>query len=235
MFRGSAFACLLAGTILAAPALAQATAQPAAPQAAGAAAMGMDQGTTQGAAGQGAMGQAGRGEARAIAQPQPGQMLGSDLRGTRVYGASNESIGDISDLVVDRDGRLAAVIVGVGGFLGIGQKDVAVPFEALEIVADMGAANSAAGAPGIAPGTAAGQGGMGGTAGVDPTTTGTVGAATGNAATNTRTGTVNPNRIVLRGMTRQNLEEAPAFRADASMNRTGTGAAGGAGTTAPRQ
>ncbi len=77
-----------------------------------------------------------------LAAPQPGQIMGSDLRGTRVYGANNESIGDISDLLLDRQGQVVAAIVGVGGFLGIGQKDVAVPFQALEIVPQGAASGS---------------------------------------------------------------------------------------------
>jgi hypothetical protein len=68
-----------------------------------------------------------------LAAPQPGQIMGSDLRGTRVYGANNESIGDISDLLLDRQGQVVAAIVGVGGFLGIGQKDVALAPAAFQV------------------------------------------------------------------------------------------------------
>ncbi|QHQ37304.1 hypothetical protein GO499_05845 [Algicella marina] len=42
------------------------------------------------------------------------------------------SIGDVNDIVLTQDGRVAAVIVGVGGFLGIGEKDVAVSMDKLE-------------------------------------------------------------------------------------------------------
>jgi PRC-barrel domain len=127
-----------------------------------------------------------------LAAPQPGQIMGSDLRGTRVYGANNESIGDISDLLLDRQGQVVAAIVGVGGFLGIGQKDVAVPFQALEIVPQVAASGSGAG-------TSSG-----------PATTGTAGTA-GSA---TGTGTINPDRVVLRNMTRADLESAPSFRSE---------------------
>lgn len=47
-----------------------------------------------------------------------------------------EEIGDINDVVINRDGEVRAVIVGVGGFLGIGEKDVAVDFSRLTFVAD---------------------------------------------------------------------------------------------------
>ena len=48
-----------------------------------------------------------------------------------VYDPSDNKIGDVDDLLVSKDGKINAAIVGVGGFLGIGEKDVAVPFEAL--------------------------------------------------------------------------------------------------------
>src|ERR1051325_11352741 len=63
---------------------------------------------------------------------QMGQIMASDLIGTRVVSANNESIGDINDVIVDRNGQVMAAVVGVGGFLGIGEKDVAIPFKSLE-------------------------------------------------------------------------------------------------------
>ena len=48
-----------------------------------------------------------------------------------VYDPSDKKIGEISDVLVDKDGKIGAFIVGVGGFLGIGEKDVAVPFDAI--------------------------------------------------------------------------------------------------------
>jgi len=48
-----------------------------------------------------------------------------------VYDPSDAKIGEISDVLLDKDGKVGAVIVGVGGFLGIGEKDVAVPFSAI--------------------------------------------------------------------------------------------------------
>jgi sporulation protein YlmC with PRC-barrel domain len=49
-----------------------------------------------------------------------------------VYDPSDAKIGEIMDVLVDRDGKIAAFIVGVGGFLGMGEKDVAVPFNAVQ-------------------------------------------------------------------------------------------------------
>jgi sporulation protein YlmC with PRC-barrel domain len=49
-----------------------------------------------------------------------------------VYDSSDTKLGEIMDVLVDRDGKIAVLIVGVGGFLGMGQKDVAVPFNAVQ-------------------------------------------------------------------------------------------------------
>jgi sporulation protein YlmC with PRC-barrel domain len=48
-----------------------------------------------------------------------------------VYDPSDNKIGEIMDVLVDRQGKANALIVGVGGFLGMGEKDVAVPFDAV--------------------------------------------------------------------------------------------------------
>jgi sporulation protein YlmC with PRC-barrel domain len=66
------------------------------------------------------------------------QNVGGDWRGTKligasVYGPDNASIGEISDVLIGSDGKIHAVVVGVGGFLGIADKDIAIPFEALSI------------------------------------------------------------------------------------------------------
>jgi sporulation protein YlmC with PRC-barrel domain len=50
-----------------------------------------------------------------------------------VYDPSDNKIGEIMDVLVDRDGRVGALIIGVGGFLGAGEKDVAVPFNAVQV------------------------------------------------------------------------------------------------------
>jgi len=50
-----------------------------------------------------------------------------------VYDPSNNKIGEIMDVLLDKDGKAAALIIGVGGFLGAGEKDVAVPFNAVQM------------------------------------------------------------------------------------------------------
>lgn len=76
------------------------------------------------------------GELRFVQQMQPGQALASELIGQSVTNANNETIGDINDLLVDKDGNVLAVVIGVGGFLGIGEKDVAIDYRSLQISED---------------------------------------------------------------------------------------------------
>jgi hypothetical protein len=65
-----------------------------------------------------------------------GQWLASDIMGMNVLGAKEEKIGSVSDLLMDQDGNVLAAVVGVGGFLGIGQKNVAIAFDTMNISAD---------------------------------------------------------------------------------------------------
>jgi sporulation protein YlmC with PRC-barrel domain len=61
------------------------------------------------------------------------QWLATKFKGTDVIGSNNEKIGDVTDLLIDQNGRIVAYIVGVGGFLGIGQKDVALAPVAFQV------------------------------------------------------------------------------------------------------
>lgn len=61
--------------------------------------------------------------------------LGTRLIGQPVYSSAGddaEEIGNIDDIVFDESGQIRAVVIGVGGFLGIGEKAVAVDFQSLE-------------------------------------------------------------------------------------------------------
>ncbi len=61
------------------------------------------------------------------------QVLGSTLLDATVVSAGDETIGDVENMVVSSDGQITGVVIGVGGFLGIGQKEVAVEFDQIEI------------------------------------------------------------------------------------------------------
>ena len=50
-----------------------------------------------------------------------------------VYDPGDNKIGEIMDVLLDREGKATALIIGVGGFLGMGEKDVAVPFNAVQV------------------------------------------------------------------------------------------------------
>jgi len=66
------------------------------------------------------------GKANFVTQQSADQHLASKFKGTDVIGADDAKIGDVSDLLFDKDRKIIAFIVGVGGFLGIGSKDVAI-------------------------------------------------------------------------------------------------------------
>jgi sporulation protein YlmC with PRC-barrel domain len=58
----------------------------------------------------------------------------SKLVGVNVYNNDNEKIGDISEILLDTSGKVSGVIIGVGGFLGLGQHDVLVQMDQLKFV-----------------------------------------------------------------------------------------------------
>ena len=63
-------------------------------------------------------------------------ILASTIIGKSAVNSQDEAIGDVNDLVTDRSGKILAALIGVGGFLGIGEKDVAVRFEDLKLTRD---------------------------------------------------------------------------------------------------
>src|ERR1700744_5201739 len=66
------------------------------------------------------------------------------LIGVGVYGPDDKQIGKIDDLLVDRNGSAQTIVIGVGGFLGFGKKDVAEPFSAMQGQQEAGKAPPAA-------------------------------------------------------------------------------------------
>ena len=155
-----------------------------------------------------------------IDRQQPGQLLSSRLIGTRVVGPNNERIGDVNDVLLDRNGQAVAIVIGVGGFLGIGEKNVAVSFRQVELT-PQGQGGGAGGDTGRTAGGGTGTG-TGGPAGTGDAAAG--GAAGGSAG--------QPDQIMIR-MSKQDLQNAPTF---ARAGDTGGGGAGGTdagGTTRP--
>jgi hypothetical protein len=70
-----------------------------------------------------------------VASQKPDQWLSSKFKGTDVVGSDDKKIGDVSDILFDKNGKIEAFVVSVGGFLGMGAKDVAMPPAAFEVVA----------------------------------------------------------------------------------------------------
>ncbi|MHC4049878.1 PRC-barrel domain-containing protein [Bradyrhizobium sp. 25ACV] len=58
----------------------------------------------------------------------------SKLMGLNVYNEANEKLGDINELLVDKTGKINAVVIGIGGFLGMGEHDIAVSIDKLKFV-----------------------------------------------------------------------------------------------------
>jgi sporulation protein YlmC with PRC-barrel domain len=56
----------------------------------------------------------------------------TDYYKQNVYDPSNSKIGDIKDMLIDKSGQIKALIIAVGGFIGAGEKDVAVPVDAVK-------------------------------------------------------------------------------------------------------
>jgi sporulation protein YlmC with PRC-barrel domain len=61
------------------------------------------------------------------------QVRASNLMGQEIFGPDDESIGEVSDLVLQEDGETRAALIDVGGFLGVGEKEVAIPFEQIQV------------------------------------------------------------------------------------------------------
>jgi sporulation protein YlmC with PRC-barrel domain len=125
----------------------------------------------------------------------------SKLVGVSVYNDNNESLGSISDLLMDKSGNIKAVVIGVGGFLGLGEHLVAIPFDKIKFVSESVAYTGAAGAPNAA-----------GSRPASPTTTG---AATTNtapaAATTSKPNPWYPDHAVYNA-TKEQLKAMPEFK-----------------------
>ena len=126
----------------------------------------------------------------------------SKLMGLDVYNEANEKLGDINELILDKNGKVNAVVIGVGGFLGMGEHDIAVTMDKLKFIEEPVRTSS------TAPATTTRE-----------TTTGT-GTAPANTATTTTTTTTarsanvndwTPDHAVMSG-TKEQLKVMPQFK-----------------------
>jgi sporulation protein YlmC with PRC-barrel domain len=127
-----------------------------------------------------------------------GEWRASKVVGVNVYNDNNESVGSINDLLMDKSGSIKAVVIGVGGFLGVGEHLVAVPFDKIKFsdqpVAYTGTASNAGGAK---PATSSSS-----------TTTGT---ATTTSASTTKSNPWYPDHAVF-NTTKDELKAMPEFK-----------------------
>ena len=138
------------------------------------------------------------GGATFMTEMRPGMWRASKLEGMDVYNNGNEKIGDINELILDQSGRVEAVVIGVGGFLGLGEHNVAVPFEQIRWSSEP--VRSARTSP--PPPSTATPGGM-----PDRTdVTGAIRSTTGDVATRGY-----PDHALL-NMTKEQLRAAPEFK-----------------------
>jgi sporulation protein YlmC with PRC-barrel domain len=125
-----------------------------------------------------------------------GNWRASKIVGLGVYNDNNESLGSINDLLTDKNGNIKAVIIGVGGFLGVGEHLVAVPFDKIKFANEPVAYTGVAGGPNAA--------------GNRPSSTTTTGAATTNPAPASKPNPWYPDHAVF-NTTKDELKAMPEF------------------------
>ena len=133
-----------------------------------------------------------------------GNWRASKVVGLNVYNDKNESLGSINDLLTDKSGNIKAVVIGVGGFLGVGEHLVAVPFDKIKFVTEPVAYTGASNAPGSRPPSS--------TPPASSTTTGAANTNTAPAAVATsKPNPWYPDHAVL-STTKEELKAMPEFK-----------------------
>jgi hypothetical protein len=125
----------------------------------------------------------------------------SKLMGLDVYNEANEKLGDVNELILDKNGKVNAVVIGVGGFLGMGEHDIAVSMDKLKFVEEPTRTSSTATTTRDTATT------------TRDTTTGAAKTGT-NTATTGRTGDANdwtPDHAVMSG-NKEQLKAMPQFK-----------------------
>ncbi len=127
-----------------------------------------------------------------------GNWRASKMVGLSVYNDKNESLGSINDLLTDKSGNIKAAVIGVGGFLGVGEHLVAVAFDKLKFVDEPVAYTGASNAPAT---------------GARPSTTGTTttGAATTAPPPAAKKNPWYPDHAML-SATKDQLKAMPEFK-----------------------
>ena len=129
-----------------------------------------------------------------------GTWRATKIAGLNVYNNNNESIGTINDLLIDKSGNTKAVVIGVGGFLGLGEHLVAVPYDKVKFVNEPIAYTGVAGGPN-APGSRP----------ASSTTTGAAGTNTAPASSKSESNPWYPDHAVFNA-TKDELKAMPEFK-----------------------
>ncbi len=74
------------------------------------------------------------GKADFVTSQKPDQWLASKFKGTDVMSADNKKIGDVADILFDKNGKIEAYVISVGGFLGMGAKEVAMAPSSFDVI-----------------------------------------------------------------------------------------------------
>jgi sporulation protein YlmC with PRC-barrel domain len=128
-----------------------------------------------------------------------GNWRASKLMGLDVYNEANEKLGDVNELILDKNGKVSAVVIGVGGFLGMGEHDIAVSMDKLKFIEEPVRTSS------TAPATTTRE---------TTTKETTTGAATTTTTTTARSADANdwtPDHAVMSG-TKEQLKAMPQFK-----------------------
>ena len=146
------------------------------------------------------------------------QWRASKLAGVAVYGPDNKKVGSITDVLMTQEGKAEYVVVGVGGFLGIGEKDVAIPYDQVKFTdqpvagganaGNSGATTTAATGNGMAPAAPAMTMSVGNTANGTPVTPPPAGTAASAGSARTK---AYPDHGMI-DMTADQLKSAPTFK-----------------------
>jgi len=130
-----------------------------------------------------------------------GDWRASKVVGLNVYNKNNENIGSINDLLMDKSGNIKAAVIGVGGFLGMGEHLVAIPLDKIKFVNEPTASAAA-----TAPNAPAAPG-----APNRPASSTTTGAATGSAAPARKANEWSPDHAEF-DATKDELKALPEFK-----------------------
>ena len=134
--------------------------------------------------------------------PTAGEWRASKLIGLNVYNEQNEKLGDINEILVDKTGKVDGVVIGVGGFLGMGEHDIKVSMEKLHFSND---------APRGATASSSNS--------ARPTNSSSTASSADTKSTNSSSATATshkwyPDHAVLPDATKEKLKSMPQFKYD---------------------